>query len=81
MLGIRWVLVGLSLALSIALIARGDVLVGGLLGALAVVRMVMFSRMQQRRDQFRARREQNGRPRRGRGQGGRGQGGRWQDGP
>ena len=64
-LGIRWILVGLSLALSIALIARGDVLIGGLLGALAVVRMVMFVRIQQRREEFRRRRDQ---------------GGRWQDG-
>jgi uncharacterized membrane protein len=60
-LGIRWVLVGLSLAFSIALIARGDVLIGGLLGALAVVRMVMFVRIQQRREEFRRRRDQGGR--------------------
>jgi hypothetical protein len=70
MFAMRWVLIGLSLALSIALIARGDVLIGGLLAALAVGRMAVFMRMQQRREQFRARRGPNGRPRRG----------RWQDG-
>jgi hypothetical protein len=76
MLGIRWILVGLSLALSIALIARGDVLIGGLLGALAVARMAMFLRIQQRREQFRRQRGQGGR----RGQNGRPPRGRWQDG-
>ena len=60
MLGIRWVLVGVSLTLSIALIARGDVLIGGLLGVLAVVRMVMFVRIPQRRDEFRRRGGQRG---------------------
>jgi hypothetical protein len=58
MLAMRWVLVALSLALSIALIARGNVLIGGLLGVLALGRMMMFMRMQQRRAQFRERRRQ-----------------------
>jgi hypothetical protein len=52
---IRWVLVALSAALAIALIARGNVLIGVLVGALALTRMVFFVRLHRRRDQFRRR--------------------------
>jgi hypothetical protein len=55
MWGIRWVLVALSAALAIALIARGNVLIGLLVGALALTRMVYFVRLHNRRDQFRRR--------------------------
>jgi hypothetical protein len=60
MFAIRWVLAALSLALSIVLIARGDVLIGVILGVLALGRMAMFMRMQQRREEFRQRRRQGG---------------------
>jgi hypothetical protein len=66
MLAMRWALAAVSLALSILLISRGDVLIGGLLGVLAVGRMVMFTRMQQRRAQFRDRRQHGGPWRNGR---------------
>ena len=56
MFAMRWVIVALSLALAIVLIARGNVVVGVLLGALAVSRMVMFVMMRQRRERFRQRR-------------------------
>jgi energy-converting hydrogenase Eha subunit G len=51
----RWVIVALSAALAVVLIARGNVLIGVLVGALAVTRMVFFVRLQRRRDQFRRR--------------------------
>lgn len=38
----RWVLTALGLALCIALIARGDVLIGVLFGAFTIVRTAMF---------------------------------------
>ena len=61
MFAFRWIISALSLAISIALIARGDVAIGVLLGVLAVARMAMFVSMQQRRQRFR-----DGRPRGGR---------------
>lgn len=66
MFAMRWVLVALSLVLSIVLIARGDVVIGVVLGAMALVRLAMFARMQQRREQFRERRRQGGPWRNGR---------------
>jgi hypothetical protein len=68
---LRWIISALSLAISIALIARGDVVIGVLLGALAVARMTMFVRIQQRRGRFRD----------GRRDGGPWPSGRWHDGP
>jgi inner membrane protein involved in colicin E2 resistance len=38
----RWVLVGLSAVLALVLIASGAVVVGAVIGAMAVVRTVMF---------------------------------------
>jgi uncharacterized membrane protein len=38
----RWVLTALALSLAIALIARGSVLIGVLVAALAIVRTAMF---------------------------------------
>jgi hypothetical protein len=66
MFAMRWVLVALSLVLSIVLIARGDVVIGVVLGVMALVRMAMFARMQQRREQFRERRRRGGPWRNGR---------------
>jgi hypothetical protein len=63
MLVTRGIIVVLSLALAIALIARGNVLIGVLIGALAVTRLVMFVRLGRRRERFRRlreRRRQNG---------------------
>jgi hypothetical protein len=63
MLVTRGIIVVLSLALAIALIARGNVLIGVLIGALAVTRLVMFVRLGRRRERFRRlheRRTQNG---------------------
>ena len=51
----RWVLVGFSLALAVAFIARGDVLIGCLLGAMGITRFVMITKTQQRRREFRQR--------------------------
>jgi hypothetical protein len=50
---VRWILVALSIALATVLILRGNVIVGGLIGALAVTRGVMTVQMQRRRERFR----------------------------
>ena len=59
---LRAVLLALSLTLAAVLIARGNVLVGGLIAALAVTRVALFVQMRRRRKQFRGR-WQAGRPR------------------
>jgi hypothetical protein len=48
----RWVLVALSALLAVFLIARGSVVIGAIVGAMAVTRAVFFVRMQHRRDQL-----------------------------
>jgi 16S rRNA C1402 (ribose-2'-O) methylase RsmI len=48
----RWLLAGLGLVLAVVLIAAGNVVVGVLVGAMAIVRIVMFSKLQRRRAQF-----------------------------
>lgn len=55
MWAMRWVIVALSATLAVVLIARGNVLIGVLVGALAVTRTVFFVRLHRRRDQFRRR--------------------------
>jgi hypothetical protein len=50
---IRWVLVGLSMALAVVLVRRGNVVVGMLIGALAVTRAFMFVHVQRRRERLR----------------------------
>ena len=52
---IRWILVALTAAIALALILRGNVLIGGLLGAVAVTRAVLLTRMRRRREEFRRR--------------------------
>jgi hypothetical protein len=52
---LRWVLIALSGALAAFLIVRGNVVIGVLVGAMAVTRAVLFVRMQHRRDMFRER--------------------------
>jgi hypothetical protein len=48
----RWILVALSALLSAFLIVRGNVLIGVIVGAMAVTRAVLFLRMQHRREQL-----------------------------
>ena len=48
----RWVMVGLGAVLAVVLIANGNIVVGGLIGAMAVVRIVMFSKLQRRRTEL-----------------------------
>ena len=50
---IRWILVALSLALAVVLVVHGNVVVGALIGAMAVTRAVLFTRVQRRRERFR----------------------------
>jgi len=52
---IRGVLVALIAALSVALIVRGNVVIGVLLGALACTRVVLMLRMRRRREELRRR--------------------------
>jgi hypothetical protein len=52
---VRWILIGLSAALAIVLIMRGNVVIGVLIGAMAVARAVLFVRMHHRRAEFRRR--------------------------
>ena len=49
---LRWILVALSALLAVFLIARGSVVIGVIVGAMAVTRAVFFLRMQHRREQF-----------------------------
>jgi len=55
MLVIRGLMLGLSATLAIVLILRGNVVIGGLIGALAATRAVMFVTMTRRRRAFRQR--------------------------
>ena len=50
---LRWVLMGLSLLLAIALIASGAVFIGVLLAGVAIVRLAMIMVLQRRRRDFR----------------------------
>jgi Flp pilus assembly protein TadB len=58
---LRWLLVGVSAVLAVVLIANGNVLIGSLIAAMAVIRTILFVRWQQTR---RGRGEENlgGRP-------------------
>lgn len=62
MVALRFVIIGLGAALGIALIARGNVLIGGIVLVLAVARIAMVAtRMHRRRailERVRARREE-----------------------
>ena len=53
MMTLRWVLIGLSAVLAVVLIASGAVLIGALIGAMAIVRTVMFLQLRHRRQSFR----------------------------
>ena len=56
----RWVLMGLSAVLAIALIASGAVLLGLLLAGIVGVRLVMMMTLMRRRRDFRQRRNPPG---------------------
>lgn len=43
---VRWLLVGLSAVLAVALIATGAVLIGAIIGVMAIVRAVMIAQWQ-----------------------------------
>jgi uncharacterized membrane protein len=51
----RWLLVGLSALLAVALIASGAVFIGVIIGVMAAVRAVMILRVQRYGDTFRRR--------------------------
>jgi hypothetical protein len=57
MLVIRGIMVALTAVLAALLIARGNVVIGVVLGALALTRVALLVRMQQRRERFRQRRQ------------------------
>ncbi len=48
----RWILIALSALLAVFVIARGNVVIGVIIGAMAVTRAVMFLRMRHRREQL-----------------------------
>ena len=50
--------VALSFTLAVVLIVRGNVLIGGIIAALAVTRVALFAQIHRRRKRFRARIEQ-----------------------
>jgi hypothetical protein len=52
---VRCAMLALSATLAIVLIERGNVLIGGLIGALVVSRAVLFVSMTRRRREFRQR--------------------------
>ena len=52
---LRWILVALAATLATILIVRGNVLVGVVLGGVAITRAVLFTRLYHRRTVFRER--------------------------
>jgi hypothetical protein len=52
---IRWLILGLSFLLGIAVIASGAVVIGGIILLLCINRLVMFRTMQRRRREFQQR--------------------------
>jgi uncharacterized membrane protein len=52
---IRWILVALTAAVALALVLRGNVVIGALLGAVALTRAVLFTRVRRRREELRRR--------------------------
>ena len=55
MWALRWALVALGLVLAAVLISRGNVVIGVLVGAMAVLRGALFLQWHRRRQQFRRR--------------------------
>jgi uncharacterized integral membrane protein len=52
---IRWVLFALSAVLALVLMINGNVVIGALIGAMVLVRVVLFFQLRHRRDEIRAR--------------------------
>ena len=52
---VRWMLVALTATLAVMLLVNGHVVLGVLLGTMAVTRVVFFVKMRHRREMFRAR--------------------------
>ena len=59
---IRWVLVGLMLLLAVALVANGNWVIGGLIGVIAVLRVVMMTKIRRRRREWDRRSPRPGAP-------------------
>lgn len=57
---IRWVIVALAFALGLVLLARGDVVIGALVTAMAVMRIVLLARLRRRREELRERWRERG---------------------
>jgi hypothetical protein len=55
MLALRFVVIGLTVLLGAYLLARGSVVVGGIILALAIARIAMAFTWMRRRNEFRAR--------------------------
>ena len=55
MLRIRWALTALSFVLAVVLLASGSVLIGGIVGVMAVTRVVMLLQWQRRAHDLRQR--------------------------
>jgi hypothetical protein len=49
---LRWVMIALSAVLAVALVVHGNVVIGVLIGALAVTRAVMFVQLRRRRGEL-----------------------------
>lgn len=58
MFAIRWIMVTLTAVLAVLLIARGNVVIGVVVGALTLARIALLVRLHQRRERLRERREQ-----------------------
>jgi hypothetical protein len=52
---LRWILIALSGVLAAFLVLRGNVVIGVLIGVMALTRAVLLVKMQHRREQFRRR--------------------------
>jgi hypothetical protein len=55
MVVMRWILVGLTAVLAAVLVVRGNVVVGVVLGAIAITRAMLLGRRQHRRSMLRER--------------------------
>jgi hypothetical protein len=57
---LRWMLVALTGVLAVVLITRGNILIGGLVGAIAVTRAILLIQQRHRRREIRERFRQRG---------------------
>jgi hypothetical protein len=54
----RWAILALGAALSVVLIVRGNLFIGGLVGTIVVARSILFVKLRRRRQELRRRLEQ-----------------------